>query len=117
MRTTTSKSALNEMIKVNEGVTGRNMDNVQKKWQRNLNAINEAFEGKIDDYKLLTTAILLENTEQHINRIAKMRGLNEATNPSDVSFFKRYAINLLSAVVPNLIAEDITSVQPINCVA
>lgn len=31
---------------------------------------------------------------------------------ADVSFFKRYAINLLSAVVPNLIAEDIVSTQP-----
>lgn len=31
---------------------------------------------------------------------------------ADVSYFKRYAINLLSAVVPNLIAEDIVSVQP-----
>ena len=108
-RTTATRSALNEMVQRNQMVTGRNMDNVQKKWAKNLNAINEAFEGKIDDYKLLTTAILLENTEQHLNRFAK---LNEATQPGDTGFFKRYAINLLSAVVPNLIAEDIVSVQP-----
>lgn len=111
-RNTSVNASLNEMIKFNEGVTGRNMNGVMKKWGRQMNAINEAFEGQVDDYKLLSTAILLENTEQYLNHVAKMRGLNEATQPSDVSFFKRYAINLLSAVVPNLIAEDIVSVQP-----
>lgn len=111
-RKTESNSNINELIKLNEAVTGRNMNGVMKKWSKQMSAINEAFEGQVDDYKLLSTAILLENTEQYLNNIARVRGLNEATQPSDVSFFKRYAINLLSAVVPNLIAEDIVSVQP-----
>lgn len=111
-RRTSMNDNLNEMLQYNSQVTGRNMTGVMNKWKKNMNAINEAFSGQIDDYKLLSTAILLENTEQFLNHQAKMRGLNEATQPSDVSFFKRYAINLLSAVVPNLIAEDIVSVQP-----
>lgn len=101
---------LNELTRLNEGVTGRNMSGVMKKWDKNIKAIQEAFDGNIDDYKLLSTAILLENTEQYLNQ--RCRTLNEATQPSDVSYFKRYAINLLSAVVPNLIAEDLVSVQP-----
>jgi hypothetical protein len=101
---------LNEITRINEQVTGRNMNGVMDKWANNMRAINEAFDGQVDDYKLLTTAILLENTEQFLNQRGRM--INEATQPSDVSYFKRYAINLLSAVVPNLIAEDIVSVQP-----
>lgn len=101
---------LNEVTRLNERVTGRNMNGVMDKWNTNVRAIQEAFDGNIDDYKLLTTAILLENTEQYLNQ--RGRVLNEATQPSDVSYFKRYAINLLSAVVPNLIAEEIVSVQP-----
>jgi hypothetical protein len=111
-RKTAMNEGLNEILSRNSQVTGRNMTGVMDKWKKNMDAITEAFEGQIDDYKLLSTAILLENTEQYLNHVAKMRGLNEATQPSDVSFFKRYAINLLSAVVPNLIAEDIVSVQP-----
>lgn len=103
---------VNEMLRHNEQVTGRNMNGVMNKWKRNMSAISEAFNGEVDDYKLLSTAILLENTSQYLEGVARQRGLNEATQPSDVSFFKRYAINLLSAVVPNLIAEDIVSVQP-----
>lgn len=110
MKKTAMSNNVNEMIKLNEQVTGHNMDGVMGKWSKNLNAINEAFDGNIDEYKLLTTAILLENTERYLSNRSK--ALNEATQPSDVSFFKRYAINLLSAVIPNLIAEDIVSVQP-----
>lgn len=80
-RKTSINSNLNEMIQYNSQVTGRNMNGVMNKWKRNMDAINEAFEGKIDDYKLLSTAILLENTEQYLNHVAKMRGLNEATQP------------------------------------
>lgn len=80
-RKTSINSNLNEMIQYNSQVTGRNMNGVMTKWKRNMDAINEAFEGKIDDYKLLSTAILLENTEQYLNHVAKMRGLNEATQP------------------------------------
>lgn len=110
MKKTSLTENVNEVRRLNESVTGRNMDNVMIKWKKNLDAINEAYNGEIDDYKLLTTAILLENTEQYIN--SRSRLLGEATQPSDTSFFKRYAINLLTAVVPNLISEDIVAVEP-----
>jgi hypothetical protein len=110
MKKTNMTNQLNEVYQRNQMNTGIQMGNVMNKWKKNMDAINEAFGGDIDEYKLLTTAILLENTEKYLAN--RSRALNEATQPSDVSFFKRYAINLLSAVVPNLIAEDIVSVQP-----
>ena len=98
-----------DVSRKNQQVTGRNMDGVMAKWDKQLRAINEAFDGKADDYKLLATSILLENTAQHL---AGMSRLTEATQPADVSYFKKYAINLLSAFTPNLIAFDLVSVQP-----
>jgi hypothetical protein len=103
---------LQTVIALNQNVTGNRVDNLMEKWSPNLKAIKKAFNEKVDDYKLMTTAILLENTNNYLSRQSVPNILNEdATQPSDVSFFKRYAINLLSAVVPNLIAEDIVSVN------
>ena len=100
----TLKEDLASVVKINESVANRNVDNVVNKWGRHLQAIKNA--GTTSDYKLMTTAILLENTSNYLTKRENTRILNEATQPSDTSFFKRYAINLLSAVVPNLIAED-----------
>lgn len=110
-RKTANNGLLNEMVQRNQQVSGHNMDGVMQKWGKQINAISEAYEGKIDDYKLLTTAILMENMDRHINHVSKIRGLNEATQPGDTSYFKRFGINLLAAVVPGLIAEDIVSVD------
>lgn len=99
----------------NSAITGRNVDPghlVASKWKKQLSAINEGMGGKVNDATLLTTAILLENTQNHLNLVNRARGLNEATQPADVSYFQRYAINLLSAVVPNLIATELVSTQP-----
>lgn len=98
----------------NANLTGRHMDMdelVASKWSKQLNAINEGM-GGVNDAKLLSTAILLENTQNQINLFNRTRGLNEATQPADVSYFQKHAINLLSAVVPNLIASDLVSTQP-----
>lgn len=99
---------LQSVVTLNENLTGNRVDSIMQKWSPNLRAIKEAFGGTVDDYKLMSTAILLENTSNFLNSRGRVpNAINEdATQPGDVSFFKRYAINLLSAVVPNLIAED-----------
>lgn len=99
---------LQSIVSLNEKLTGNRVDGIMQKWSPNLRAIKEAFSGKIDDYKLMSTAILLENTANFLNSRGRVPNMinEDATQPADVSFFKRYAINLLSAVVPNLIAED-----------
>jgi hypothetical protein len=86
-------------------------DIILENWAQELNAIGQAMGTSFDkDYnRRLLTAAMLENTQKYLDRYQK---LNEATQPADVSFFKKYAINMLSAMVPNLIAPDIVSVQP-----
>lgn len=108
---------LTNMANHNSRITGQQMDLdrlVATNWKNQLTAINEGMNGKVDDSVLLTTAILLENTQNQINMFNRSRGLNEATQTTDVSYFQKHAINLLSAVVPNLIASELVSTQPIN---
>lgn len=86
-------------------------DIILENWRKEVGAINTAMNGGLDYNKQILTAVMLENASRHINRI---NTLNEATQSADVSYFKKYAINLLSAAVPNLIATDIVSVQPLG---
>lgn len=107
------QNIMNEMAQVHS-----NAPVILQKWAPELGAINEAFEGKLDYMRQVSTAILLESTANHLDRLAAlsaqnpMGAMNEATQPSDVGYFKKYAINLLSAAVPNLIAPEIVSMQP-----
>jgi len=75
---------LQSVLTLNSGLTGSRVDGLLEKWNPNLRAVKEAFGGKVDDYKLMTTAILLENTQNFLNsrgRVPNM--LNEdATQPS-----------------------------------
>lgn len=80
-------------------------------WNKEISAISSALGDKMDYNRQITTAVLLENASKQIARFNK---LNESTQTADVSYFKKYAINLLSAAVPNLIATDIVSVQPLS---
>lgn len=91
---------LQTVIALNQNVTGNRVDNLMEKWSPNLKAIKKAFNEKVDDYKLMTTAILLENTNNYLSRQSVPNILNEdATQPSDVSFFKRLRASLLYAVM------------------
>lgn len=104
------QNVMNEMMEIYPQAPS-----VVNKWSRELNAINEAFDGKLDYQKMISTAMLFESTSNYIDRLdAATRGgfLNEATQPTDVGYFKKYAINLLAAAIPNLIAPEIVSMQP-----
>ena len=92
---------------------------VARKWSNEINQINEALEGDLSYYDAVSTAILLENTSSFIDQKNMFYGgMNEATQANDVGYFKNYALNLLSAVMPNLLAPEIVSIQPIiKCVA
>lgn len=86
-------------------------DIILENWNREINAIDTALGGNMDYNRKILTAVMLENAKKHIDRA---NVLNETTQSADVSYFKKYAINLLSAAVPNLIATDIVSVQPLG---
>lgn len=97
-------SLMNEMMAVAPGAS-----QLCEKWSDQLTRIDEAFDNNLDFVRRISTAAMLENTANHIARIEAM---NEGTQLADVGFFKKYGINLLSAAIPNLIASDIVSLQP-----
>ena len=75
---------LQTVIALNQNVTGNRVDNLMEKWSPNLKAIKKSFNEKVDDYKLMTTAILLENTNNYLSRQSVPNILNEdATQPSN----------------------------------
>lgn len=91
------------------------LSQLTEKWNKEIQIIHEAFKGKISEDKKVGTAIMLENTERFLrgaDAAKQMFALTEATQPSDVSFFKQFAFNNLLAVYPNLIAPELVSTQP-----
>lgn len=81
----------------------------EKVWKNRLDAIETAT-GSLSDEKKVATAICLENTKKQIAYLESIA----ATQSPDIGAYKRYALDMVGAVVPNLIAYDIASVQAIN---
>ena len=80
-----------------------------EKWGKYMDVIQEVAkdEGRhVDDITLMTTAICLENLEQHLGR------LDEATLSTAVGSFIHHGFDLIAAVMPSLIANQIVSIQP-----
>ena len=63
----------------------------------------------ISDSKVLNTLQVLENTENQLAMCGDR--LFEGTQPVDVGPFRRYAFDIITATMPNLIAEEVCSVQ------
>jgi hypothetical protein len=61
-----------------------------------------------DEYRAAITAICLENTARW------MTNLQEDTKVANVGVFDKFALPIIRAVIPNLIATDIVSVQPME---
>lgn len=55
----------------------------------------------------LATAQCLENTRRQIK-------VMEATNPANIGQYKRFAMDMVASLVPNLIASDLVSVQALD---
>lgn len=72
-----------------------------------LEAIKRA-RPKISDKMLEDTAICMENTRQW------MRSLNETTKSSSIGNFIHHGFELIAAVMPNLLAHEYVSVQPMT---
>jgi hypothetical protein len=75
---------MNEMMQI-----APEAPSIINKWGKELNAINEAFDGNLDYTKQVTTAMLLESTSNYIDRVdamTKMGSMNEATQPTDVGY-------------------------------
>lgn len=94
--------ALNEIQQVNPRAT-----QLIEKWNDRSNLVEEVMSEELSYERKYTLAACLENTQLALN-------LMETTQTTDVGTFKKFALDLITAVVPNLIAHDIVSVQPIN---
>jgi len=96
---------------------------VKDRWSKNVQAVDNARVGagldKMDDWRATTLSQVLETfsrrTEAY-DAVTKIggRSANEATQPQDVSFIRKHGINILTAAVPNFIAHDLVSVQPLQ---
>ena len=62
--------------------------------------------------KKLATAVCLENTRRQIRAMEALNG--SATQPSSVGQYKRFAMDMVATLVPNMIASDLVSVQAID---
>lgn len=98
----------NKML--SESVIMRGLDLAESSQWRDYSAsIREGYRKKhksaIPQELLATTATLLENTRKYFSR------MDETTRVVNSGSFYDYGFDLISAVVPNLIAPDIVSVQ------
>lgn len=96
-----------------ESVIMRGLDLAEsRRWKDYSVAIREGYKEKnkvsIPDNIIATTATLLENTYQYAAR------MDETTRAVNLGTFIDYGFDVISATVPNLIAHDIVSVQPMN---
>lgn len=82
-----------------------------KKWNKRINITEnvrrEHNESPLTLEQKVALAVSLENTSNRLR-------LAESTQPGSVGQYKRYALDIVNAVVPNLIAYDLCSVQPID---
>lgn len=73
---------------------------------RKSRGLDTSFEQK------LATAICLENTRKQIRAMEALSG--SATQPASVGQYKRFAMDMVATLIPNLIASDLVSVQAVD---
>lgn len=82
------------------------------RWKDHMVALREGYKARhgqsAPENIVSTTAILLENTNEYIGR------MDETTRVVNMGNFVDYGFDVITAIVPNLIANDLVSVQPLN---
>lgn len=77
-----------------------------KKWDKRIRTTESAI-GPMNMERKAALAVSLENTHHRLR-------VMESTQPASIGSYKRYALDIVNAVVPNLIVYDIAAVQPID---
>ncbi len=77
-----------------------------QKWRSFLEGLPDRTES--DRYRLGITAVLMENQAKYL------KDMNEETRTTNVGSFTKYIFPVLRRVFPNLIANEIVSVQPMT---
>lgn len=77
------------------------------RWSKRINMVEKAKGEALSYEKRAALANSLENTHQSLKFM-------EATNPAAIGQYKRYALDVVTAIVPNLIAFDCYAVQAMD---
>jgi hypothetical protein len=89
----------------------------RNRWQGNINTVNRARKSAgLESMTPWTETVLATVLETYATRraLAETSVVTEATQASDVSFLRKHGINIITAAVPSLIANDLVSVQPLQ---
>jgi hypothetical protein len=84
---------------------------ILEKWGSHIEAVAQSFGAELPVDRQVLLASVLENTQRFFHRADR---LYETTQPTDVGPFKKFAFELITALIPNLISQDIVSVQPMT---
>ncbi|AWD93015.1 major capsid protein [Bacillus phage vB_BceM-HSE3] len=82
-----------------------------ERYAAEIQDVNEAQGSAMSLDKQVTLATVLENTHR---QVAKFEHMTESTQTSDVGAFKKAGFDIVTALMPSLIANDIVSVQPMS---
>lgn len=83
-----------------------------EKWKDHISAVKKALPG-FSDISAINLAIWCENTDEQIKKYQRTH-MNEGTQTSDVGPYIRHAFELISGTMPNVVAEEVVSVQALN---
>lgn len=81
-----------------------------EKWNGHISAVKKVMPG-FSDISAINLAIWCENTDAEIK---KYQRLHEGTQAADVGPYIRHAFELISGTMPNIVAEEVVSVQALN---
>lgn len=84
---------------------------LEAKWKRNIAAVKQAMPTMSAD-RTLGLALVLENTERELNRA--LRKFEGTTQVPDVGPFRMHVYDLITAMYPTSIADELVSVQPLT---
>ncbi len=99
---------MNESLK--EKYNSQYQKGLLEKWDKNIQAVKKVYP-KFSDVSAINLAIVCENTDAAIQ---KYRRINEGTQAADVGAYIRHAFEMITAVMPNLVSEEVVSVQALN---
>lgn len=88
-------------------ITSQKTNYLIKKWGKRIAMVEKAQKAPLNFEK---RAVLANSLESTADRIRAM----EATNPGSIGAYKRYALDIITAAVPNLIAFDVMAVQAMD---
>jgi len=90
-------------------MAGRTNAYLESKWSRNLGAVRAACPG-ITPNQLRRLALVLENTDRELKN-AQRRIFESTTQVPDIGPFRLHVFDMITAMYPNAIIEDLISVQ------